>query len=257
VLVFFRILAALVLAASGAAFAQPVLDAPGPARFVDRFEGPSLNPRWRASDGWNSGEWPSVEWRASQLTLGPSGAIFTLAPAPVGTSRPYISGELMSQEEFLYGYFESRFQMPRGNGLVAAFFTFTRPDGQETWNEIDMELLGRDPRRLELVYHVAGQATLQVINLPFDPSAGFHTYAFEWRPNRIRWFVDNRLVHTSRGGRVAELNRPQRLFASLWNSERMPRWLGVINPEEAPWVMTVNCIAYAPRYSGHSLCADD
>lgn len=162
----------------------------------------------------------------------------------------------MSHDEFLYGYFEARFRMPRGNGLIAAFFTYTRPGGVETWNEIDMELLGRDPRRLELVYHVAGQATLEVINLPFDPSEDFHTYAFEWLPDRIRWYVDNRLVHTARGPLVRQLNRPQNIFASLWNSERMPRWLGVIDPSEAPWEMNVACIAYAPSYEGRSLCLD-
>ncbi len=227
-----------------------------PAPFVDRFDGPILDPRWRVSDRWHSGDWFSTEWRASQTTLSESGLVLTLAPRVGEGPKPYISGEIATREEYLYGYFETRFRMPRGNGLVAAFFTFTRPDGQATWNEIDMELLGRDPRRLELVYHVAGQANLQVINLPFDPSEGFHTYGFEWRPNRIRWYVDNRLVHTSRGGRVAELNRPQRMFASLWNSERMPRWLGVIDPAEAPWRMTVSCLAYAPRYPGRSLCAE-
>lgn len=227
-----------------------------PAEFVERFATPVFAPRWIVSDGWHSGEWFSTEWRRSQAGVTEHGAVLTLTASPPDAAKPYMSGEIGSRREFRYGYFEARFRMPRGRGLVSAFFTFTRPDGQASWNEIDMELLGRDPRRLELVYHVAGQATLEVIRLPFDASRGFHAYAFEWRPDQIRWYVDNRLVHVSRGGRVGELDRPQRMFASLWNSERMPRWLGRIDPTEAPWEMTVTCMAYAPAYQGRSLCAE-
>ena len=33
------------------------------------------------------------------------------------------------------------------------------------------------------------------IGLGFDASEAFHTYAIEWAPDEIRWFVDDRLVH--------------------------------------------------------------
>jgi endo-1,3-1,4-beta-glycanase ExoK len=236
------------------AHAQPI-DAPAPAEFVERFAPPVLSPRWRISHGWHSGEWFSSEWRRSQFALGPEGAAFSLAPRIGQGEKPYVSAEIATAEAYLYGYFETRLRMPRGNGLVAAFFTFDRPGQIETRQEIDMELTGCDPRRIELVYHVGADAHLQVVRLPFDASAGFHSYGFDWRADRIDWYVDNRRVHTSRGGRVGELRQPQRIFASLWNSERMPRWLGVIDPAEAPWTMTVNCIAYAPRYEGVSLCS--
>jgi len=194
-----------------------------PAGFVDRFDPATFDRRWYLSEHADTGEWLAVEWRRSQVELGSHGAVISLAPAPEGGARPYMSGEIVSRETYLYGYFEARMRIPRGNGMVAAFFTFTRPDGEESWNEIDIEFTARDPRRLELVYHVAGDAHLQVLALPFDASAGYHTYAFEWMPDQIRWYIDNRLVHISRGGRVAELNRPQQVFASLWNSVRMPR----------------------------------
>ncbi|MBL8538218.1 MAG: family 16 glycosylhydrolase [Hyphomonadaceae bacterium] len=224
--------------------------------FVERFQTPLIDPRWIVSDGWHSGEWFSSEWRRDQVGLGPQGLVISLDRNAGDGEKPYVSGEISTSEEYLYGYFEARLRMPRGRGLVSAFFTFTRPEGVESWNEIDMELTGYDPRRIELVYHVAGQATLQVEELPFDASEDFHTYAFEWRRNAIRWYIDNELVHVSRRGRVAELTRPQRMFSSLWNSERMPRWLGVIDPSEAPWKMHVACMAYAPRYEGRSLCVD-
>jgi endo-1,3-1,4-beta-glycanase ExoK len=240
-------------AMTGAAVSSPAAT-PAPS-FVERFRGPDLDARWYVSQHDVTGEWSAAVWRRSQVATGPQGMVITLAPAEEGLPKPYVSGELMTREFYRYGYFEARMQIPRGSGLVAAFFTFSRRDGQESWNEIDMEFTPRDPRRIELVYHVAGDATLQVLELPFDASAGLHTYGFEWRPDEIRWYIDNRLVHISRGGRVAELTQPQQMFASLWNSVRMPRWLGPLDPAEAPWRMVVSCMAYAPTYEGRSLCA--
>ena len=227
-----------------------------PSAFVERFQPPVLDPRWIVSDRWHSGDWFSTEWRREQFSLTPEGARFRLAPRVGDGPKPYVSSEISTREAYLYGYFEARLRMPRGRGLVSAFFTYAAPNAGRPRTEIDMELIGRDPHRLELVYHVADDATLHVVTLPFDASEAFHTYAFEWRADRIRWYVDNRLVHTSRGGRVRELGDPQRVFASLWNSERMPRWLGAIDPEDAPWDMSVSCIAYAPRYQRRALCAE-
>lgn len=236
--------------------AQPAEPAPRQEAFIDRFDGPALHPRWAVSDGWHSGEWFSAEWRASQLRRVDDGIAFVMEPAPPGAEKPYISAELRTHERYLYGYFEARLRMPRGPGLVAAFFSFTRPGGRETQNEIDMELLGRDPLIIELTYHVGSTATREIEVMGFDASSDFHTYAFEWRPDEIRWYLDNRLVHVSREEQVRGLVHPQNIEFSLWNSERMPRWLGRIDPAQAPWVMTVVCVAYAPRYEGRSLCAE-
>lgn len=41
---------------------------------------------------------------------------------------------------------------------------------------------------------VTGGAPI-AIELGFDASEAFHTYAIEWTPDEIRWFVDDRLVH--------------------------------------------------------------
>jgi endo-1,3-1,4-beta-glycanase ExoK len=224
--------------------------------FIDRFEGPQLHPRWSVADGRHSGEWFSAEWRASQLRHTPEGLDFVMAHSPPGAEKPYMSAEIRTHEAYLYGYFEARLRMPRGPGLVAAFFTFTLPGDRETQNEIDMELLGRDPLIIELTYHVGSRATRQIEVLGFDASSDFHTYAFEWRPDSIRWYLDNRLVHISREEQVRGLVHPQNIEFSLWNSERMPRWLGRIDPAQAPWLMTVSCVAYAPRYEGRSLCGE-
>jgi beta-glucanase (GH16 family) len=250
------VLAAILLTA-GAAHAQqtgwPPTDR---AAFIDRFEGRTLHRRWSLADGWHNGDLFSAEWRASQAQLTPEGVELVMAPAPIGAQKPYMSAELRTRETYLYGYFEARLRMPRGPGLVAAFFSFARPGDRETQNEIDVELLGRDPSIVELTYHVGNLATREIVTTGFDASLDFHTYAFEWRPDSIHWYLDNQLVHTSDEDQVRALVHPQRIELSLWNSDQLPRWLGSIDHAQAPWRMTVACVAYAPRYEGRSLCAE-
>src|SRR3546814_5746693 len=56
-------------------------------------------------------------------------------------------------------------------------------------DEIDFEFLGKSPRQVQVNYYTAGKGGHEtMIDLGFDASEDFHTYAFEWRPDSIRWF---------------------------------------------------------------------
>ena len=223
--------------------------------FVDRFEKLEEAARWAISDGWSNGDWVSNDWRRAQVQIAPEGLAITMARNPPAAEKPYSSGEISTHETYRHGYFEARLRMPRGPGLVVGVFTYTRPEGEDSWNEIDMELLGRDTRTLELTYHVAGEAKKEEIHLPFDAAEGFHTYAFEWRPDAIIWYVDNVVVHEARGAAIERLDRNQRFYVSLWNSTELYRWVGRIDPAQAPWRLDVACVAQAAAYAGRSLCA--
>jgi|CXWL01.1.fsa_nt_gi endo-1,3-1,4-beta-glycanase ExoK len=223
--------------------------------FIDNFRELD-DERWTVSDGWSNGDWTSSDWRRGQVRLTPEGLALTLDVAPRGSDKPFMSGEISTSEEFRYGYFETRMRIPRGAGLVVGAFTFTREAGNSTWNEIDMELLGRNPRRIELTFHEGGRARNRNVDLPFDASDGFHTYGFEWRRDVLRWYVDGRLVHTMRGAAVQRLTRPQRFIIHLWNSQTLDGWVGAIDRSEAPWTLVIACAAHAERYRGRSLCAE-
>jgi endo-1,3-1,4-beta-glycanase ExoK len=228
---------------------------PESVTFMERFQ--TLDDsRWVFSDGWNNGTWMENDWRRDALSLSPEGLLITMGPNPaLPGRRPYMSGELQSHESYLYGYFETRMRIPRGEGVVAGFFTYARPGENNTWEEIDIEFLGRRPRAMAVTYHVHGFSHQDMVDLGFDASQGFHIYGFEWTPDAVRWYVDNRLVHEVRDTRIQRLRRPQRLYLSLWNSTELYRWVGDLDPEEAPWTLGVSCIAHAQRYDGVSLCA--
>ena len=223
--------------------------------FIDRFRWLDVD-RWVFSDGWDNGSFMANDWRADQLRVTPEGLSILLSPNPQrGASKPFSSGELQSRESFLYGYFEARMRVPRGEGLVVGLFTYTQPEGRSSWEEIDIEILGRDTRTMEVTHHLHGRSRQTPIDLGFDAAEDLHTYAFEWTPETLRFYVDNRLVHEVRGGRIESMRRPQRFYLQLWNSTELHRWVGHIDPSEAPWVLTVACVAQAREYNGVSLCA--
>lgn len=224
--------------------------------FIERFRSLDNN-RWVFSDGWDNGAWMENDWQREQLSISPEGLAITLDRNGPGAGKLFSSGELQSRQSFQYGYFEARMKVPRGEGLVTGLFTYTQPDGRSTWEEIDIEILGRDTRVMEVTYHIHGRSRQTGIDLGFDAADDFHLYAFEWTPDALRWYVDNQLVHEVRGARVDQMRRAQRFYLQLWNSAQLYQWVGLINPEEAPWVLHVSCVAQAREYRGHSLCAPE
>lgn len=237
---------------------QPQAPTPGTlpdyVRFIDRF-GRVDGERWIVSDGWHNGEWVHNDWRASALRPGPDGLAIVMSRNEPGAAKPLSAGELQSQELYRYGYFEVRMRVPRGEGTGIGFFTFTRPEGTASWQEIDVEIVGSNTRAVELTYHRAGRSRSERLYLPFDAAEGLHTYAFEWTREGVRWYIDNEFAHEEIGGGAELLTSPQRLYLSLWGT-RIEAWAGRIDFAQAPWTLEVTCVAQAREYRGVSLCAD-
>jgi beta-glucanase (GH16 family) len=247
-----RLLALLLCAAASAGPARAQEEGLG-APFVERFRVIDHD-RWRVADGWNNGDWIDTEWRASQMGVFPDGLHVELARTHTGP-KPFASGELQSDALYRYGYFETRMQAARGSGLVNGFFTYIRPGEHNTWDEIDIEILGRDTRSIQFTYYRDGvRSEPEVVPLGFDAAAGFHTYGFEWVHGRIRWYVDGALKYQAAGAGIPDV-RPQRVFLHMWNAAALSDWVGPILPWEGPFTMRVSCIAQAERYSGRQLCS--
>lgn len=151
------------------------------------------------------------------------GAQLVIDPVEGGL-RPYRSGAFASVRSFRHGRFEAEIRAAPGSGLITGFFLHRDTPRQE----IDIELAGADPRRmLANVYFNPGDDGTAMgfgyrgspcrIELGFDATAGFHLYAIDWRPDRVAWLVDGRVVHE----RVAWDPTPiphlsMRVHANLW-----------------------------------------
>ncbi len=120
-------------------------------------------------------------------------------PSPV---RRYASGAIASTHQYLYGRFSAELRASSAKGTVTGVFLHRSSPRQE----IDIEILGRDPSRmLTNVYFNPGcegdrieygyRGTPAVVDLGFDASDGVHLYEIEWCRDVIRWIVDGRLLH--------------------------------------------------------------
>ncbi|HKI01771.1 MAG TPA: glycoside hydrolase family 16 protein [Thermoanaerobaculia bacterium] len=182
--------------------------------------------RWRKSDGWANGSPFNCGWRADHVNFSGGAMTLTLdnATCTAGCSgKPYASGEYATRDVYGYGKFETRMKAVKGSGTVTGFFIYNGTP----WDEIDVEILGKDTTRLQTNYFtngVGGHET--VIMLGFDASLAAHNYAIVWEPGSIKWYVDDVLVHTETGGRGPLPTTPGKIMVNLWPAVGVDSWTG-------------------------------
>ncbi len=120
----------------------------------------------------------------------------------------YTSARLISQykAEFAYGRIESRILVPEGeDGLWPAFWSLGTDIGEVGWpqtGEIDiMEYVSRLPNEIFGTIHgpgySGGNAFGNVWDFGVPTSSEYHTFAIEWQPDLIEWYVDDIRYHTA------------------------------------------------------------
>ena len=112
----------------------------------------------------------------------------------------YTSGRLQTNGKFTqrYGRFEASIKIPRGQGIWPAFWMLGDNLGSAGWpnaGEIDiMENVGKEPNTLYGTVHGPGYSGGASIggnrNIGTPLGNAFHTYAVEWSPNLIVWYLD-------------------------------------------------------------------
>ncbi len=158
------------------------------------------------------------------------------------SGKQYSGGEYRTRDTFSYGRFETRMIAAKGSGLVTSFFTYTG----SPWDEIDVEILGKNTTQAQFNYFVNGVGGHErIVDLGFDASAGYHTYAFEWEPNAIRWYVDGVLKHTATGSPTTLPSHPMQIMMNLWNGIGVDSWLGPFT-YAGPYTATYDYASYAP-----------
>jgi endo-1,3-1,4-beta-glycanase ExoK len=201
---------------------------------------------WTISDGWTNGDWQACEWRADALSFDQGNLLLTLSDKG-GKLRPYSCPEIQTNAKHGYGLYEARLRTAAGSGLNTAFFTYIGPPfGVPQHDEIDFEFLGKDPRTVQVNYWVNGKSRDgKIIPLGFDASKEFHDYAIEWAPQKIRWYVDGQIVHTTPDDAVLPRN-PGKLFFSLWVGSKInENWLGPFH-YTAPITAEIARAAFTP-----------
>ena len=112
----------------------------------------------------------------------------------------YTSARLLTKNRFevAYGRVEARVKVPSGAGLWPAFWMLGTDIDQNPWpqsGEIDiMEYVARQPNQVFGTLHgpgySGGQSYGKVYELGEPVANKFHTYAVEWQPDLIVWYID-------------------------------------------------------------------
>ena len=220
--------------------------------FVDHFAALDTT-RWFVSSGWSNGPWYLNDWQATQIAQTRPGLDVTLTKSATYAGG-YTSGEIQSRNYYRYGYFEISLQAARGDGVINGFFTYTGAPRGRPWNEVDVEILGKNTRAVQVTYHTEAGSWTKILPLGFDSSEGQHIYAFDRQPTYVRWYVDGVLIHEETGPNLAQLNESQQLMFQLWATDSNPGWAGIFKWPGAPLVARIGCMAAAPERPAAPLC---
>jgi len=105
------------------------------------------------------------------------------------------------RSDWTYGYFEIKAKMPAGKGTWPAIWMMPSRDTYGAWpdsGEIDiMEFVGFDPDKVYTSAHTKSfnhRINTQKTRAAYikDVCTDFHTYACEWSPKGIFWYVDDK-----------------------------------------------------------------
>jgi endo-1,3-1,4-beta-glycanase ExoK len=199
--------------------------------------------RWFISDGWKAGDHQNCTWSKGQVRVKDGVLRIGFARAESG-DKALVCGEVQSKKRYSYGTYEVRMKAASGAGLDQGFFTYIGPNDKQPWDEIDFEVLGKDPSQVQLNYYVDGKGGHeQLVPVPGGAEAGFNDYAFVWEKDRIRWYVDGELVRTAEDP-AGLPSHASKIFMSIWGSDKMKSWLGAFVEPTGPLTLEVDRVAF-------------
>lgn len=195
----------------------------------DNFQGFDAN-RWEAVTTFDPTNNSQQAYLASQVSVENGNLVLTSENEPAG-SLPYRSGLVKTRESQQYGRWEVRAKLPATTGMWPAIWLL--PDTVEhPWpsgGEIDiMENRGNQPTATSSAFHygtsqpyrhdfVYGEQQTPTLDGAFTRyDQEFHTYAADWTPEYIRFYVDGvnhyTLFDEDVGGFLSQNTQPMQLI---------------------------------------------
>lgn len=177
-------------------------------------------------------------------------------------NKSYKGAEVYGQSQYYvqYGKIEVRMMAATGSGILSTFFTWKEGSEQSSvfWEEIDVEVFGKnnatqwqsniitgfDPRKMSEQVH-SNNSSL---------GNEFHTYAVEWTPEYISWYLDGNEVRKITTQSAKDIKSPAGIRFNLWSSTSVS-WVGEWNDNILPQYQFVNWIKYY-RYDNGNFILD-
>jgi len=192
-------------------------------RYVDNF------------NSWNSSIWVKETGKLGLSQLDPdniiveNGLLFLEMPA-----NTTAGAEISSRTALRYGSYEVNMKLPDLPSAITGFFLYKAPD---LYNEIDIELYNSHDGKIMFTLYSGGRKSRAIQQiLPFDPTADFHSYRFDYLAEGVSFYVDDILLQEWTDGFST---RPMNLMLNSW----FPDWLDGKHPSADQYVQ-VDWIRY-------------
>jgi beta-glucanase (GH16 family) len=156
-------------------------------------------------------------------------------------------GQLRSQSlRYRYGTYEVRMKLPNAPSSITGFFLYY---GRDYEDEIDIEIFnnadsitGPEADKNRTIWlttyapHYDANGNLvqdwtyhAEKTLPFDPTAAYHTYRFDYYPGKVSFYIDDTLLQEFPAADLPTEplpNQPMQIIVNAW----YPRWLSQTPP---------------------------
>ncbi len=167
-----------------------------------------------------------TDWSHANLRF-EHGLHLSLTPQ-TGAENRFVGASVRRDTRSHYGRYEAMLHPAKGAGIVTGFFTYTGPHYGTQHDEIDIEFLGQDTTRMQIAWFVDGVLHSRQIPLGFDAADRPRAYAFDWHPDRLRWYADGKLVFEVTEDDTPLPKEPGYLFANLWAADKsVQNWAGL------------------------------
>jgi beta-glucanase (GH16 family) len=190
---------------------------------------------------WTASAWANATRAHARSNVTVKDGVLALKlSASVPGTKPVCAEIASRRNDFFYGTYRASIKMSSVPGAVVGWFTYLG----KPLNEIDVEFLTRDPRKAHFtLHHIKTGVDHATPIMPFDPSAAFHEYRFDWYTNRVDYYVDGKQYATLTN-KVPD--RPSRILLNHWSSN-IPTWGGPAPTEDA--VMLVDWVYFSSEYN--------
>lgn len=193
--------------------------------FFEGFETGKLN-NWVQADYDFSHPHFDTDWRTENIQLNQGKLEFSVMPH---RGQNNFSGSSVRRPvRSHYGRYSAFIRPAVGSGFVTGFFVYTGEYYGTRHDEIDIEFLGKDTKRIHLSTFTDGVLKTTSVELGFDAAMSWHQYGFDWYPEKIVWWVDGCEIHRIELITSAIPQVPSFLFANLWAADRkIEEWAGL------------------------------
>jgi endo-1,3-1,4-beta-glycanase ExoK len=182
-------------------------------------------------------------------------ALFLVISSISLSAKDYKGAEIYSKDSVLYGKFEMTIQAAHGSGQLSTFFLYRYESETSTtlWEEIDIEIFGKDTNVFQTNVIVEEKEGTRLMteeehHTDVNLTTGLHKYVIEWKPDTIRWYLNDVLIRTETE-KAKLCNAPMSIRFNHW-AANISSWVGTFDTEALPADQVVDYLSYSAYTPG-------